>query len=171
MHNFYIAEIYRPSSICLLLILWVHLYSLLHSQPCEKLHRVSWCITVVQGHQNLYHQKAYMWPPISFHCYYMYVLLSFTSYDDLLSKIKSFWSFIATLVSFEVYETRSSGLPVVKLHACMVTNFESIPVCDRQMDRQINRQMDRQMDRHRLSGTLAQLTVTMPTVKDINSQI
>ena len=105
----------------------------------------------------------------------MYVLLSFTSYDDLLSKIKSFWSFIATLVSFEVYETRSSGLPVVKLHACMVTNFESIPVCDRQMDRQINRQMDRQMDiqmdRHRLSGTLAQLTVTMPTVKDINSQI
>ena len=101
----------------------------------------------------------------------MYVLLSFTSYDDLLSKIKSFWSFIPTLVSFEVYETRFSELPVVKLHASMVTNFESIPVCDRQMDRQINRQMDRQMDRHRLSGTLAQLTVTMPTVKDINSQI
>jgi len=46
MHDLYIAEIYRPLAIFLLLTEWLCLHSVLHSNPQKN------CIMVIQAHQN-----------------------------------------------------------------------------------------------------------------------
>jgi len=69
MNDLYIAEIYRPGTIFVLVTVWVYLHLLLHRELWNMLYGVRWCIMVVQdhsrGHRSWYQSKAHMRLPIN----------------------------------------------------------------------------------------------------------
>jgi len=48
MHGIYIAKIYRPDTIFLLLTVWVYLHLLLHTMLQKKLHGIRCFVVVIQ---------------------------------------------------------------------------------------------------------------------------
>jgi len=97
MHDMYIIEIYRPGPICLTLIVWVHLHSLLHSE-------------LRKSYMALRYGRSRLLKPVPianhirlllvFHC--NAYLLSFQSYNDIVVENQRLPPFAPTAVSFEV---------------------------------------------------------------------